>query len=278
MVAEDPAVGWLPSTGTVATFEIGDGVRVDTGFRAGAVVSADYDSLLAKVIAHAPTRTQAAHTLGTGAADVAGGGRADEHRSDGNVLLEPDFLAAATPTAYLDRAPGHDAAPPAGRRRCRPAARCGVRPGAARPRRRSGARIRPVRLAQPAYPGTTRAVGRPHERRRASRRVRPARSRSGDGPPRTMAAADRRRVAVTGRPGQGRRPPPRSHAGRARWSRSMGSVRWSTCGSSRRAARRRRWWSRAARPERGRSSGRRCSSCTMPTSEVAGRSRRCPAR
>lgn len=43
IVAEDPAAGWLPSTGTVTDFVIGAGVRVDTGFRAGAEVSADYD-------------------------------------------------------------------------------------------------------------------------------------------------------------------------------------------------------------------------------------------
>jgi propionyl-CoA carboxylase alpha chain len=101
VVAEDPAVGWLPSTGTVATFEIGEGVRVDTGFRAGAVVSADYDSLLAKVIAHAPTRTQAAHTLARALRTSQVAGVRTNIEAMANVLLEPDFLAAATPTAYL---------------------------------------------------------------------------------------------------------------------------------------------------------------------------------
>ena len=63
LVAEDPAAGWLPSTGVVDTFAIGDEVRTDTGIRPGTEVSADYDSLLAKVIAHAPTRTGAARRL-----------------------------------------------------------------------------------------------------------------------------------------------------------------------------------------------------------------------
>ena len=73
VVAEDPAAGWLPSTGLVDGFSI-DGpsievrsstpmVRTDTGIRAGTEVSADYDSLLAKVIAHAPTRSEAARQL-----------------------------------------------------------------------------------------------------------------------------------------------------------------------------------------------------------------------
>ena len=105
VVAEDPAAGWLPSTGTVAVFDIGEGVRVDTGFRAGAVVSADYDSLLAKVIAHAPTRTQAAHTLARALRTSQVSGVRTNIEAMATILLEPDFLAAATPTAYLDEHP-----------------------------------------------------------------------------------------------------------------------------------------------------------------------------
>ncbi len=55
LVAEDPSAGWLPSTGRITEFEIDGDVRIDTGFRAGSEVSSDYDSLLAKVIAHADT-------------------------------------------------------------------------------------------------------------------------------------------------------------------------------------------------------------------------------
>ena len=87
-------------------FDIGEGVRVDTGFRAGAVVSADYDSLLAKVIAHAPTRDAGGALARPGAC-----GRrrcrasARTSRRWPTILREPDFLAAATPTAYLDEHP-----------------------------------------------------------------------------------------------------------------------------------------------------------------------------
>ncbi len=105
VVAEDPSAGWLPSTGTVTTFAIGDGVRVDTGFRAGAVVSADYDSLLAKVIAHAPAREQAARTLARALRGAQVVGVNTNIEAMANVLTEADFLAAATPTAYLDEHP-----------------------------------------------------------------------------------------------------------------------------------------------------------------------------
>ncbi len=66
--AEDPSDDFRPTPGTLERFElatdVGPGtVRVDTHLRAGDRVSPHYDSLLAKVIAHAPTREQAIATL-----------------------------------------------------------------------------------------------------------------------------------------------------------------------------------------------------------------------
>ncbi len=63
VVAEDPAAGWLPGVGAITAFGIDDAIRVDTGVRVGSTVSPDYDSLLAKAVAHAPTRSEAAATL-----------------------------------------------------------------------------------------------------------------------------------------------------------------------------------------------------------------------
>ena len=65
LYAEDPANGYLPNTGTLRTFDVEaqPGIRVDTGFVAGDAVTANYDPMLAKVIAHAPTRDQAAQHL-----------------------------------------------------------------------------------------------------------------------------------------------------------------------------------------------------------------------
>ncbi len=116
VVAEDPAAGWLPSTGTLtavdlAPTEAGAPVRVDAGYRAGDVVSADFDSLLAKVVAHAPTRSGAAATLARALrASVVTGVRTDLTCLVA-VLGERDFLAAETTTAYLDEHPEVVAAP-----------------------------------------------------------------------------------------------------------------------------------------------------------------------
>jgi acetyl-CoA carboxylase biotin carboxylase subunit len=66
--AEDPEHEFRPSPGTLTRFEVplnrGPGsVRVDTHMQSGDAVSPYYDSLIAKVIAHAPTRDQAIATL-----------------------------------------------------------------------------------------------------------------------------------------------------------------------------------------------------------------------
>jgi propionyl-CoA carboxylase alpha chain len=105
VVAEDPAAGWMPSTGLVERFAIGDGVRVDAGVRAGSVISSDYDSLVAKVIAHAPTRTGAARVLGRALRQSQISGIRSNLDTLVAICGEADFLAAATPTAYLDEHP-----------------------------------------------------------------------------------------------------------------------------------------------------------------------------
>jgi propionyl-CoA carboxylase alpha chain len=70
--AEDPFRGFLPSTGRLVRFQpppqnmfaaqpvpAGGGVRVDTGVAEGGQIPMFYDSMIAKLIVHAPTRTEA---------------------------------------------------------------------------------------------------------------------------------------------------------------------------------------------------------------------------
>ena len=106
LYAEDPAAGWLPSTGELAEFRVPDdraGIRVDSGVVAGGVVSPHYDPMLAKVIAHAPTRSEAVAAL---AATLAGSrihGVTTNRDLLVRTLRHEAFAAGATDTGFLDR-------------------------------------------------------------------------------------------------------------------------------------------------------------------------------
>ena len=62
--AEDP-VRFYPSPGMLKTlrFPTGDGIRVETGFSEGSVVTPYYDPMIAKLIVHAPDRPSAIERL-----------------------------------------------------------------------------------------------------------------------------------------------------------------------------------------------------------------------
>ena len=63
--AEDPARGFLPSIGQLVRYRepAGEGVRVDSGVDEGGEISMYYDPMIAKLVAHAPTREAAIDRL-----------------------------------------------------------------------------------------------------------------------------------------------------------------------------------------------------------------------
>jgi len=63
--AEDPANNFAPSPGTITRLILpgGPGVRVDTHVHQGWTVSTSYDSMIAKIIVHQKTRTEAIATM-----------------------------------------------------------------------------------------------------------------------------------------------------------------------------------------------------------------------
>ena len=63
--AEDPDNGFAPAPGTVERFRVltGPGVRVDTGVAEGDVVPAEFDSMIAKIIAYGQNRKEALSRL-----------------------------------------------------------------------------------------------------------------------------------------------------------------------------------------------------------------------
>ena len=105
LVAEDPASGWLPSAGTVEAFSVPDTVRCDAGVATGSEVGADYDSLLAKVVAHASDRRTAARVLAASLRRSSVVGLRTNLATSVAILEHPGFVGATPTTSFLDEHP-----------------------------------------------------------------------------------------------------------------------------------------------------------------------------
>ena len=105
--AEDPATGYLPTIGTLSRFEVpaDEGIRVDTGVRAGSDVSLHYDSMLAKIIAYAPTRIEAIDRLSAALARTQIAGVPTNVQLARSILADDAFRSGATTTAFLGDRP-----------------------------------------------------------------------------------------------------------------------------------------------------------------------------
>jgi len=113
LYAEDPADGYLPQSGQVSRFELADaataftnppmpGIRMDSGVGTGDTIGTDYDAMIAKLIAWAPTRHDALRRL------AAATERAEIHglRTNRDLLVtllrHPFVTEARMDTTWLD--------------------------------------------------------------------------------------------------------------------------------------------------------------------------------
>src|ERR1700681_823445 len=102
--AEDPARGFLPSPGRVTVLELpaGEGIRVDSGVAAGDAVPPDYDPMIAKVIAHAPTRGEALDRLVGALRDTVVVGPRVNTAFLGALAAHAEFRAGRFDTSFID--------------------------------------------------------------------------------------------------------------------------------------------------------------------------------
>jgi acetyl-CoA/propionyl-CoA carboxylase, biotin carboxylase, biotin carboxyl carrier protein len=105
LYAEDPASGFLPSTGRISCLEWPDGARIDSGIEEGSAVTADYDPLLAKMIVHAPDRTTALDALGVALRGSTVLGVRTNDRFLRNLLANRDVRAGRVDTGLIERTP-----------------------------------------------------------------------------------------------------------------------------------------------------------------------------
>jgi acetyl-CoA/propionyl-CoA carboxylase, biotin carboxylase, biotin carboxyl carrier protein len=110
--AEDPARGFLPTGGRVLRFDHPADVRVDAGITAGAEVTADYDPMLAKVVAVGADRAEALARLDAALADTALFGFPTNVPHLRALLAHPEVRAGRLHTGLVAEVPAPDPSPP----------------------------------------------------------------------------------------------------------------------------------------------------------------------
>ena len=103
LYAEDPQKGFLPSIGKLERLHFPEGIRIDTGVRAGDTVSPFYDPMIAKVIAWDETREGAIAKLADALAQTQVAGVHTNNAFLIRCLRHPDFIAGNIDTGFIAR-------------------------------------------------------------------------------------------------------------------------------------------------------------------------------
>ena len=105
LYAENPAKRFLPSPGKLDVFSFAvdkEGVRVDTGYREGDVVTPFYDPLIAKFVTHGPDRATALARMRAALDSLQVAGIVTNRDFLLSCLSHPEFLAGKVYTRFID--------------------------------------------------------------------------------------------------------------------------------------------------------------------------------
>jgi acetyl-CoA carboxylase biotin carboxylase subunit len=103
LYAENPATGFLPSIGKLESFSLPTNVRADSGVDEGDQITPFYDPMIAKLIAHAPTRDQAIAELCEACGDVEVWPVKTNAAFLVRCLETPDFIVGSVDTGLIGR-------------------------------------------------------------------------------------------------------------------------------------------------------------------------------
>jgi len=103
--AEDCMNDFRPSPGRLQTFRVpgGPGVRVDTHCYEGWTITPHYDSMIAKLIVHRPTRTGAIATMRRALSEFVIEGVKSTVPLHLEIMANPDFVAGKVDTQWVER-------------------------------------------------------------------------------------------------------------------------------------------------------------------------------
>ena len=103
LYAENPATGFLPSIGRLDRLRLPNDIRIDSGVEEGGEITAHYDPMIAKLIVHAPERTEAAAKLAKACGQV----EVWPVRTNAGFLARAashtDFIAGRVDTGFIER-------------------------------------------------------------------------------------------------------------------------------------------------------------------------------
>ena len=104
LCAESPTDDFLPGSGTIVDWSPPAGIRCDHALRAGAEIPAWYDSMVAKLVAHAPTREQCIDQLAAAVDRTVLLGVQSNRAFLGRLLRHESFRAGLdVSTAFIDK-------------------------------------------------------------------------------------------------------------------------------------------------------------------------------
>jgi acetyl/propionyl-CoA carboxylase alpha subunit len=112
LYAEDPAAGFLPSSGQLIHLQFPQGVRVDSAVEMRDRVPPFYDAMVAKLVAHAPTREAAIERLTLACAEVQAWPVKTNAGFLTRLLKEPAFRESDVETGFIEQRPELAAKPP----------------------------------------------------------------------------------------------------------------------------------------------------------------------
>ncbi|MBW9051229.1 acetyl/propionyl/methylcrotonyl-CoA carboxylase subunit alpha [Rhizobium mesosinicum] len=103
LYAENPAAGYLPSIGRLDHLRLPQNVRVDSGVEEGNEITAFYDPMIAKIIAHGPNRDAALARLASACESIEIWPVKSNAGLLARIARDADFRAAKLDTGFLDR-------------------------------------------------------------------------------------------------------------------------------------------------------------------------------
>ncbi|MDB5461451.1 MAG: methylcrotonoyl-CoA carboxylase, partial [Caulobacteraceae bacterium] len=102
LYAENPATGFLPSTGPLDRFVLPAGIRIETGVEQGGAISPFYDPMIAKLVSHAATREAAVAQLAEACRQVQVWPVRTNAGFLARALSHADFVAGRIDTGFID--------------------------------------------------------------------------------------------------------------------------------------------------------------------------------